>query len=281
MYRIETFNLKRADAIEYRASTGWLMKWDLGEYWIKAPGYIVGYSWDSVAEVIASCVAKDLNIENCLEYRLCIINLDNSIRLIGCISKNYKNREYREVTIQKMIESGILSRKAYFGEYGYNLLIDEIKNLFDLNIRKYLEDTILVDSITLNLDRNYWNISIFINKQGKGKIAPIYDFGNSLGLNGGFRGEFIEECMYSTGVQARPFSYSFEEQLGYIRNNRVYSGRLIKTKEILEFISNNFTVNNNTYGVVHPIPIETFMYTYQVIQKRYNTVIEGKIWKNN
>ena len=119
-----------------------------------------------------------------------------------------------------------------------------------------------------------------LDKELNGHISPIYDFGNSLGLTGGIQGNFYEEAMYSTGIQARPFSMEFEEQLCYIRNNRNYSGELIRTHNMLDYLYNNFTVENNTYNVTNPIPLDVLNYATQVINKRYNTVIEGKIWKN-
>ena len=280
MDNIRTFNLNSRNAVVQRASTGWLMKWNLGKYWIKAPGYIVTYTWDSVAEVIASNIIKDLNIKGCLQYELCIINLDNSVKLIGCISKSYKQHNLQEITIQKLAETGILCKRQYLGCTGYLQLINEIKERFNLNITKYLEDTILIDSIILNTDRNLWNMSIMIDKNFQGHLAPIYDFGNSLGLTGGREGNFYEEVMYSTGMQARPFSSEFEEQLSYIRNNREYNGELTRTRVLLQYLYNNFTVENNAYNVTNPISTETLKYTSQIIEKRFNTVIKGKIWKN-
>ena len=279
MYNVKTFNLKSRDAVVCRSSTGWLMKWNIGNYWIKAPGYVVSYTWDSVAEVLASEIFIDLGIKNCVEYRLCIINLDNKVKLIGCISKDYKTAGLNEVTLKKLADNRIISSN-YYGYTGYRQLIKEIKTKFDLDITRYLEDTIIIDSIILNTDRNLWNMSIMLDKELNGHISPIYDFGNSLGLTGGIQGNFYEEAMYSTGIQARPFSMEFEEQLCYIRNNRNYSGELIRTHNMLDYLYNNFTVENNTYNVTNPIPLDVLNYATQVINKRYNTVIEGKIWKN-
>ncbi len=282
MDKLRTFILRRADAIEAKASTGWLLKWDLGEYWIKSSGYVTNFIWDSVAETLASCIAKDLNIDNYVHYMPCIIEIADmdGLRIIGCISRNYKTPGYREITIQKLMKNNILNKRTYIDCDGYNDLITEIKDKFNVNIRKYLEDTILIDSIILNTDRNMWNLSILTDNNLNGYVAPIYDFGNSLGLTGAFRGDFHEEVMYSCGIQARPFSYSFEEQLSYIRNNREYKGELTNTRDMLKFIYYNFTQEHNNYNIANPIPLDVLKYTTQVIDKRYKSVIMNKIWKN-
>lgn len=279
MHNIKYFKLKSEDAIAERASTGWLMKWNLGDYWIKSPGYVFNYIWDSVAESIESCIAKDLNLELCLEYRLCIINVDG-INLIGCISENYNKKGLVELKFHRIIENNMLSRKNFFGEDGYNQLIKEIKDLFNIDIRKYLENTLLIDSMILNSDRNLWNMSIMIDNKFKGHLAPIYDFGNSLGLTGGRSGSFYDDTKYSTGLRARPFDNNFENQVKYIRNNRVFKGELVKTKEIINYLYSNFTDKHNTYNVANPLTEDMLKYVYQVITKRYNEIIVNQLWKD-
>lgn len=281
MYNIQEFSLSKLSALIQRASNGWMLKWNLGDYWVKAPGYIFDYTWDSVAEVLASTIAEDLRLDKCLRYKLCIINMDG-IRLIGCISRNYNKPKYNEITIDKLIKNNLLERKSYFGYEGYKRLIQEIKELFNVDITSYLEDMILIDSIILNNDRNFWNMSIMLDSNTyQGKLAPIYDFGNSLGLTGGRSGSFHEEVMYSTGLCAKPFSSEFEEQLTYIRNIREYNGELTKTRQMLKFLYNNFTTQNNIYRVVNSIDKNVLKYTCGVIDARYNTIIEDKYWKNN
>ena len=280
MNNIRKFYLRSEDDKEDRASTGWLMKWKIGDYWIKSSGYTVNYTWESVAEALASTIAKDLNLEYCIEYKLCIINVDG-VNLIGCISKDYNKPGLLELKVQRMVESSYLNRKNYFGESGYNQLIKEIKELFDIDIRKYLENTILIDSIILNSDRNLWNISIMLDKKtAQGHIAPIYDFGNSLGLASGKSGSFYDEYKYSSGLRARPFDINFENQLKYIRNTREFKGELTKTKELLSILYNEFTVNNNRYNVANPLTEDMLKYVYQVITKRYNSIIINKLWKD-
>ena len=283
MYSIKEFKLSSIDAIKQRSSTGWLMKWNLGDYWIKAPGTAFDEPvWDSVAEAIASAIADDLNLKQCLKYKLCIINVDN-IRLIGCISKNYKPVDCLEISFKKMMDLSLISENyynGYRGRQGYERLIREFKDRYNLNIRSYLEDTILIDSIILNTDRNFWNLSTLYNQTlNKIELAPIYDFGNSLGLAAGKWGSFYEDSMYSSGIHANPFDFYFEEQLKYIRSNREYNGELIKTKEIIDFLYKNFTVENNTYNVSDPLSIDNLKYTTGIIKQRYSTIIKEKIWK--
>ena len=225
------YQVSSCDAVRTSNSNGWLMKWHIRDKWLKSPGYIYYYMWDSYSEVIASAIARDLGIQRHLDYKLCILNIDG-VRVIGCESKDYKYNNYTEITLQKMLDFGYISCIKRSGYNGYNRLIAEIKSRFNVDIRDYLEDTILLDSIILNTDRNPWNMSILVDRNIQGYECKIYDSGRSLGLAGYKEGEFWEEAMYSSGEMAEPFSMYYEEQLKYIRNNRIYKGELKETNKL-------------------------------------------------
>lgn len=281
---MKKYVLNKADGIGGHASAGWLIKWNLGDVWVKAPGYTVDYIWDSYAEVIASAIAVDIGLTNTLKYDLCLINMDKDL-VVGNVSKNFSTLGLAEFNFSKLIKCGILKRKHYRGKEGYLELIKEIKEKFNLDIQSYLEDTIVLDSIIINSDRNLWNMSIMVDRIGswpevryQGYKCKIYDNGSSLGLTTYNAGEFYEECMYSNGLEAQPFDYTFEDQLKYVRNERRYRARLDNTKEVMNCLRRNFTTQNNRFGVQNPLDIGQIEYLQDLIIKRFKSVIVNKAW---
>lgn len=272
---MKEYILDKKDAIEQRASNGWLLKWNIDDTWLKSPGFFYNYAWDSYSEVIASNLAEDIGINRHIHYEPCILIIDG-VRVLGCESKDYKNG-MKELNFQKLTELNIISNVYHNSYEGYTTLIKEIKSKFGINIQSYLEDIILLDSIILNTDRNLWNMSILIDKNKKAHECKIYDSGCSLGLAGINTGEFYEEYMYSNGFKAEPFDIYFENQVKYIRNNRVYKESLNRTKQIIDFIEKHFCMNN-TYNVVNTILPEQMYFTKDLIIKRHNTIIKNKLW---
>lgn len=266
-----------SNAIKSSHSNGWLMKWNIGDKWLKSPGYIYYYMWDSYSEVIASTIAKDLGINKHLEYKLCILNIDGT-RVIGCESNNYKQNNCAELTLQKMIDFEYIHDIKSTGYEGYKRVLKEVKDKFNISIQSYLEDIILLDSIILNTDRNPWNMSILVDRNMQGYECPIYDSGNSLGLAGYKSGEFWEEVMYASSIKAEPFNLYFEEQLKYIRNNRAYQGELTKTFNLLNYIKENLLKSNNKFNIQNTLDDGQFEYITSLIVKRYNSVIKNKAW---
>lgn len=265
---LKEYKLRLADAIPQRASTGWLMKWNIGNRWIKSPGLSDGYMWESFAEVIASTIARDIGIQRCLKYDLCIINVDD-IRIIGCISNDFKNT-LTEVNMLKMINMKHIRDFRFRGLEGFNNLINDIENSFNINITSYLEDVIVLDSIILNTDRNAWNLSILIDNHNKASECKIYDNGSSLGLDRYSCGEFYNDIIYTNGIIAKPFDMKFENQLKYIRKCRKYHfNNLENTYNLLKYIKYNFC-DNNTFNVANTLDIGQYQYIESLIKTRIN-----------
>jgi len=275
---INTYNVSRNNALQVRASTGWLLKWNIGNKWLKSPGFLYEYMYESYAEIIASAVASDLGIKRHIKYIPCILVIDG-IRVLGCESLDYTNNN-KEYTFKKLAELGYISDITNSGELGYNRLIKEIKNTFNINIRGYLEDIILLDSIILNTDRNPWNMSILYNADNKKAVeCPIYDSGSSLGLDGLHSGIFEYEFMYDSGFRAAPFDVYFENQIRYIRNNRVYKSNLELTFKLISCIKYNFS-DNNTFNVVNTLSKEQLQYVITLLKARQQSILMHKAWKN-
>ena len=259
-------------------SKGWLLKWKLGDTWLKSPGFMYEYMYESYAEVLASSIAKDLGIKRCLQYKPCILIIDG-VRVLGCESKDYKGNNI-EITLSKLERLGEIGSYRHSGYDGYRKLIQEIKKKFGLDIQAYLEDLLMLDAVTLNIDRNLWNISILTDGKGNFRECPIYDTGLSLGLERLHSTNFDELYMYNNGFKAEPFDVYFENQVKYIRSNREYSSNSSNSIKMYNYIRDNFCVNN-TYRVVNTISIEQMNFTYELINQRYRSVVLNKLWKQH
>lgn len=253
---------------------GWLLKWKLNDTWLKAPGFLYNYMYESYAEIIASVVAHSLGIDRCIQYKPCILVIDG-IRVLGCESKDYKG-DNKEITFSKLANIGEINDYRHSGYTGYKELIKEFKQKYSINLQSYLEDVILLDSIILNTDRNMWNLSVLVNKRNKVIECPIYDNGTSLGLDGLHSGMFEEKYMYDNGFRAEPFDIYFENQAKYIRNDILY---LVDTPEIERAIS-YFEVNfceNNKYNVVNTLQKGQIQFVKTLIASRLNTIVRNRL----
>lgn len=271
--------LSSKDAIKKQSTNsitkGWLLKWKINDTWLKSPGFLYNYMYESYAEVIASVVAHSLGINRCIQYKPCILIIDN-VRVLGCESKDYKGKN-KEFTFSKLANIDEINDYRHSGYTGYKELLKEFKRKYGLNLQAYLEDVILLDSIILNTDRNMWNLSVLVNERNKVIECPIYDNGTSLGLDGLHQGIFEEEYMYSNGFKAEPFDIYFENQVKYIRNNRVYNINIDRILKAINYIENNFCIHN-TYNVVNTLSNEQIQFVKTLLKSRINTVVRNKLW---
>ena len=267
------YTLYSKDAIEQRSSTGWLLKWNLGDKWIKSPGFIGDIIlWDSYSEILAYNVAVDIGIKRHLVYKPCIITIDNKIKVIGCESKNFNKQGYNEVTLQKLYELGYFSDNKEL----YDSIVYNVKDQLNLDIRTLLEDIIVLDSVILNGDRKLWNISILVNNNGRAIEAPIYDSGSSLGLNTYKSGIFYTENTYMdvVGFKSHPFYDTFEEQLKLVRKNRKYRNNLSRTLGLIEQLRTICKKENNIFNIRNTLDDGQLLYIETLLKNRLNITMK-------
>lgn len=270
---MKIMSLSSNDAIEQRASTGWLLKWNTNNVWVKAPGFTTRYIWDSYAEIIASAVAKDLGITRCIKYNPCVLTIDNQLNVLATLSNNFNKNGYKEVTFEKLMHLGILNGK-YKGYDGCTRIIKDIKQSTNLNITQYINDILVLDYIICNTDRNLWNMSLMYDSEHNVWVeCPIYDNGNSLGLYTYSTLDnddaFDMSLVYGNGIQAKPFDYYFENQVNYIKNLGKYKHReMINTKKCITEIKKDFTTLNNKYNVVNCLDMQQLNFVIKGIEYR-------------
>lgn len=171
----------------------------------------VGY--EGTAEYLASLVLKYSNVNDYVTYEKCTINGKN-----GCVSKTFLNENESFISFDRL-------HQLYKGESLNDVipLIDTIEERIDyvkdfikyyteLDISDYLSKILSLDALILNVDRHFHNLGIIVNeKEGKYKVAPIFDNGNSLLSNlSRFPYNNIEDNLEQ--VIGLPFSSNLELQ---------------------------------------------------------------------
>lgn len=252
---IKVYRLSRRSAMADRASNGWLLKWKQNNTWIKTPGFIIEWTGESYAEILASEVCKDFNIKNALEYRPCIAITEDEdpslpkVAILSCESTNFTRGDELFISMQKylsMVDPSIINeidqgsvasgQEPPVSAYGspnssglqgtkaaYEHYLERLKDLTGLSLRTHTEDMIFLDFLICNYDRNLWNLGIITDPNGGYREAPIFDNGNSLGLCRFEEGEFYRESLHTDGQIAHPFCYRFDQQLDLIRLGKVYT----------------------------------------------------------
>ena len=286
------YNLDEQDAIGKTASTGWVLKWKIKNTWVKTPCNIVYWRGESYAEIIASAVCKDLNIKTgFVRYKPCLVNLkslDKHCYILCCESIDFcydYARLNKEITSIKFITFDKLLNLSnnsirFEGEGGYIKLINtisEITHISKLDITGYLEDTIFLDYLICNFDRHLNNLGTLYlkmdNTNGIFRLAPIFDNGDSLGLDRfeeGNNGKFNRAQLHTDRRMAKPFYTTFTDELSYIRRSRRYKVNEFKhTKLVLSWIYNNFSTDHNIYNVINPITSGSLSYIQSMLETNY------------
>ena len=143
----------------------------------------------------------------------------------GCRSRNFTNSTMHLVTFNQIhfrIKGVKLSDKIedfYDMQSKIKYVLDFFQKYLAVDVYPYLKNIFTLDMITLNEDRHFNNLALFIDttdiENPKYTPAPIFDNGKSL-LNGciGYKPAFsLEENVHR--VIAKPFSGSHRKMFDY------------------------------------------------------------------
>lgn len=267
---MNTYNLSSQNSITQNSSGGKLLKWKVGNKYIKTStidttSLTPRFMYESYGEVIVYKLAKRLGF-NCVEYKLCKVIIDNQVETIACESNDFKQLGYIDYSIGKLMLLGKIP-KLFYGEYdSYNILLNTLK--FIPEFRRYLDTLILLDSITLNDDRHFGNFGLLINRQCEMKVQPIFDNGNSLFCHKHIDGMNYDEKLIQYLV-CKPFNRSFNEQLKLIDKSIIEKDKL---KESIPYI----------HGVIDRLrekglPDTRAKFTKDLLKDRITTIISMEI----
>lgn len=208
------YRLSNKDALTINSSGGQLMKWRVKDKFIKTStidsrSLNPKFMYESYAEVIASYLGKMMGF-GILDYKLCRVNINNSISCIACESELFNSSNESYISIAKIMMNGTIS--TYYindinGLYGILSSLCGIKGF-----REYLIQSLVLDYIILNSDRHYGNLGLIVNNRGEYRVAPIFDNGTSM-----FSDKYVESMSYgadlSIYITAKPFNRNFDIQI--------------------------------------------------------------------
>lgn len=258
------YNLSSNGALAQNSSGGKLLKWKIGNKFIKTSTYDQSqltpiFLYESYAEVIVYRIAKQLGL-NVTPYKLCKINIDNSMTTIACESEDFRLNDEQYISVGKlMIDKRI--PKLYYGDMNsYALLVESMSGVS--GFEKQLRQTLFLDYLTLNDDRHYGNFGIIQSKEGKCRAAPIFDNGNSL-----FCHKHTNNIQYDRDLihylRCKPFSTDFDTQV-QLADNISFNDKKLK-----EYVSNIL------YNLVtkYELPKDRADFIKHLLNDRINTIV--------
>lgn len=199
-------------SIERATSKGNQLKWNIGEYWIKADG--VGY--EGLAEYIVSCILEKSNVDRYCKYDVISIKYKTDV-FTGCISRDFLPNGYTLVTLETLGRAfknesiGEFLAKPGFADDKVDAVINFLRELKIPEVEKYITALIELDSLTLNDDRHTNNIA-FLRQDDVLIPAPIFDNGGALLSNTMEYSRQYSPRHLIANISAKPFSSSFFRQ---------------------------------------------------------------------
>ena len=265
------FYLSINKALLVDSSMGNLLKWVVQDngttLFIKTSTYTEAnfkpmWMYESYSEVIVSKLARELGIDNILQYYLCKIHLDNGLSTIGCYSYSFLKQTEKTVTLAHLNKLGKLQNYMFEGYNGYINCISDIEKLTGIDYKDELDKIITLDYIILNEDRHTGNFGFVMDIPNKKvKIAPIFDNGNSL-----FSLKHVEGMNYSKSLEkyarSKPFYHRHVQQLEMIRKPYKLNTNIVETYEYID--------NLIDYGLSN----ERAEFIKQMLRERLNEINE-------
>lgn len=192
------------------SSQGTQKKYFLDEYWYKQD--CNGY--EGKAEYLCSLLLQCSNVKDYVRYEECMINGRR-----GCRSKSFTKTGEVFQSFQRiydMYQGGSLADKVYSIQDvrdRIEFVVEFVKKTVSLDCRRYIQDTLALDMLTLNTDRHFHNLGVIVRTDGTYAHAPIFDNGKGL------MSDFLRFPPYHTyeenleNVTGAPFSGSLESQV--------------------------------------------------------------------
>lgn len=182
----ENSELRNKTKFSFATSQGELKKkWCInkaGERFLVKGNYGDSYQ-QSINEVFASQIYKQIGFDNYLEYNLCDLKTETNGQGIGCYSFNFCNEEIESIPVWEYLQTRKIKKNnsLYWPlkEICLDLGMDE--EYFD----NFMDHQIMIDFLLTNTDRHMNNIALLRNPDSLKILgfAPIYDNGNSMFYN--------------------------------------------------------------------------------------------------
>lgn len=259
---MNTYNLQSDGALATNSSGGKLLKWKVGNTFIKTSSYVDStitptFLYESYAEVIAYHLATWLNIPH-VKYSLCGIVIDNSYTTVACECADFRPNGFTYTSIGKLMLEGLIPVLPMGRLESYQTLLSCIQVP---GFKRYIDNQIILDYLVLNDDRHFGNLGLLAGKGGEYKIPLIFDTGNSL-----FCHKFIDNLVYTPELsgllKAKPFSLDFDTQLKLISTSSIIIPDNIETR-IARLLAKLEALG---------LPIQRADFIYRLLMHRLNIV---------
>lgn len=221
------YTLSSNGALAQNSSGGKLLKWKIGNKFIKTSTYDKSqlkpiFLYESYAEVIAYKIAKHLGF-NAIPYRLCKVTIDNSISTIACECDDFRSKYEQYNSVGKLMRNRLIPLLYYGDIENYSKLLNCMSTI--VGFEKQLKQTLFLDALILNDDRHYGNFGVLQTIEGTVRPAPIFDNGNSLFCHKHTNGINYEEDLISY-IRCKPFTPDFNTQLKLVGKINIDTNKL-------------------------------------------------------
>ena len=205
------------------------------KYYFEGKWYKVDrYGGEGACEELASKIMELSGLDRCeyVQYDRVVINGED-----GCVSDSFLSPGERFFTVYRLHLNTIgtdpaivTSRMDYDDAIEY--IVSFVKEQTGIDIRKYLANTFMLDSLLLNEDRHFNNLGLVYDGTDF-RPAPIFDNGKSLFI-GNSRYSPEKDIKENKSVAfAKAFSGSFELNRDYLMSYSSFSPDFSKIKKYL------------------------------------------------
>lgn len=231
-------------------SGGNQIKWMYNNVFYKLD--LLGY--ESIAEKLTTILLQhsDFKKDEYVEYYRCRIVEDGIPLGIGCYCYNMLAPGELEISINQILNVWGLSASIKFDELR-ELLFD----ILGIDVKIYLGRILQLDTITLNEDRHFKNISLIRNKQGY-KLGKIFDNGAAF---------LSDKIMY-------PMSVNWQQMIPLVQAKPFNSNFLKQVPEFMDPIGIKYDDLFSSVSVHSP----EFIRAVEILKYRL-TELEGIVWK--
>lgn len=207
-------NLESEDVV--KLSVGSSSKGNQNKYLLRSTGEFIkeqfeyqNVLWkDYMVEQLSCALAEQMSLKSVWVLEQEVVRLSNN--RMGVVSKDFSNR-YEWLPFAHISEIYDYRDKKLSAKSRFDMFVQVIDKLFQIDITEYLVTMVLLDYLLGNEDRHYNNIGIVRNLiTGTYEPAPLFDFG--LGL-------FEHDLRYrgcnlfaaKVRMEGKPFSHDLGE----------------------------------------------------------------------
>ena len=195
---------------------------------------------ESISEVFTCILLKNIRNLNYIEYKLCTVDGMPGF----CYSKDFLDSSFTLLPVGRVLNCNRVFDKTFKDitpVERFNLVINLLKKLTELDLTEHIGKLIFLDSLTLNEDRHLFNIAVLSDGEAYYE-CPVFDNGGAFLSDLKAYPLDVPLTINLGKVKAKPFSVSFNKQVQIVKGTGV---KLLEidynnlVKEVEKFISDH------------------------------------------